>query len=124
MTHVTRYINHVTYDSAETLRDRSYAVFGNRYVAEVVTAISQETAVVGSQVTVRMIAARARLNDSLVQLVTKRLVNAELLHRLPQDRPRAPAYHEVQRSGGRWQALVDLCRRLADDVEQEAESEV
>ncbi|WP_158853016.1 hypothetical protein [Saccharothrix deserti] len=103
----------------EALRDRSYAIFGNRYVAEVVTAIAEETAGAGSRVTVRMIASRARLNDSLVQLVTKRLVNAELLQRLPQDRPRAAAYHEVQRSGGRWQALVDLCRRLADDSDGE-----
>jgi hypothetical protein len=110
----------VTYNSAETLRDRSYAVFGNRYVAEVVTAIAEETAGARSQVTVRMIASRARLNDSLVLLVTKRLVNAELLHRLPQDRPRAPAYHEIQRSGGRWEALVDLCQRLTDDADSKA----
>jgi hypothetical protein len=114
--HVTLYIVHVLATSRDTLRDRSYAVFGNRYVAEVVTAIAEETAAANSQVTVRMIASRAGLTDGLVKLVTQRLVSAELLRRLPQDRPRAPAYHEVQRSGGRWNALVDLCARLADEA--------
>jgi hypothetical protein len=123
MHRVTRYTTRVTFEGAETLRDRSYAVFGNRYVAEVVTAIAEETAGARSQVTVRMIASRARLHDSLVQLVTKRLGNAELLHRLPQERPRAAAYHEVQRSGGRWQALVDLCQRLADDTKSAVDGE-
>lgn len=117
MTYVTRYITQVTSEGGETLRDRSYAVFGNRYVAEVVTAIEEDTTGAHSQVTVRMIATRAGLTDGVVQLVTKRLVNAELLHRLPQDRPRGPAYHEVQRSGGRWVALVDFCRRLAEDAD-------
>jgi len=106
----------VTAPGQETLRDRSYALFGNRYVAEVVTAIAEETSNAGPQVTVRMIASRAELTDSLVKLVTQRLVNAKLLRRLPQDRPRAPAYHEVQRSGGGWDALVDLCARLADEA--------
>jgi hypothetical protein len=116
MNHVTRYITHVTLAGQETLRDRSYAVFGNRYVAEVVTAIAEESVNTRPQVTVRMIASRAGLTDSLVKLVTQRLVNAKLLRRLPQDRPRAPAYHEVQRSGGRWDALVNLCARLADEA--------
>lgn len=116
MIHVTRYITHVTLPSRDTLRDRSYAVFGNRYVAEVVTAIDEETANASPLVTVRMIATRAALTDGLVKLVTQRLVNAGLLRRLPQDRPRAPAYHEVQRSGGRWDALVDLCARIADEA--------
>lgn len=115
MNYVTRYITHVASQSRETLRDRSHAVFGNRYVAEVVTAIADEIASRRSQVTVRMIASRAQLTDSLVRLVTQRLVNAELLRRLPQERLRAPAYHEVQRAGGRWDALVDLCARLASE---------
>jgi hypothetical protein len=82
----------------------------------VVAAIAEETTNVNPQVTVRMIASRTGLTDSLVKLVTQRLVNAELLRRLPQDRPRAPAYHEVQRTGGRWNALVDLCARLEEEV--------
>lgn len=116
MNRVTRYTRQVASPSQETLRNRSYAVFGNRYVAEVVTAIAEETGYASPQVTVRMIAARAGLTDSLVKLVTQRLVNAEVLRRLPQDRPRAPAFHEVQQSGGRWSALVDLCARLADEA--------
>lgn len=110
----------MTLSGRETLRDRSYAVFGNRYVAEVVTAIAEETANTRPQVTVRMIASRTELTDSLVKLVTQRLVTAKLLRRLPQDRPRAPAYHEVQRSGGSWDALVDLCARLAEEAAGEA----
>jgi hypothetical protein len=115
MIRITRYITHVSLPNMETLRDRSYAVFGNRYVVEVVTAIAEETTSKRPQVTVRMIASRVQLNDSLVRLVTQRLVNAELLRRLPQDRARAPAYHEVQRSGGIWDALVDLCAHLASE---------
>jgi hypothetical protein len=106
--------------SRDILRDRSCAVFGNRYVAEVVTAIAEEAAAAGSQVTVRMIASRTSLTDGLVKLVTQRLVSAELLRRLPQDRPRAPAYHEIERSGGRWNALVDLCARLAEEPTNES----
>ena len=100
----------------EALRDRSHAVFGNRYVAEVVTAIAEETVDARPSITVRMIASRTGLSDGLVKLVTKRLVNAKLLRPLPQERPRAPAYHEVQRSDGGWNALVNLCTRLADDA--------
>jgi ribosomal protein S25 len=90
-------------------------VFGNRYLAEVVTAIADETTSNRPRVTVRMIASRVQLTDSLVRLVTQRLVKAELLNRLEQDRARAPAYHEVQRSSGIWDALVDMCARLASE---------
>jgi hypothetical protein len=115
MNHVTRYALDVTRPGRDTLRDRSYAIFGNRYVVEVVAAIAA-TSKPRARFTVRMIAARTELTDSLVKLVTQRLVNAQLLRRLPQDRPRAPAYHEVQRSGGKWDALVDLCARLAKNA--------
>jgi len=115
MKRVTRYITHVTESGQEVLRERSSAVFGNRYVAEVVTAIADETLNADSHVTVRMVASRTGLTDSLVKLVVQRLVAAELLRRLPQGRPRAPLYHEVQRSGGRWDALVELCVRLGHE---------
>ena len=63
-----------------------------------------------------MLAAHTGLTDSLVKLVVTRLVNAELLQSQPPDRPRGPRYHLVQRAGGRWDALVELCERLTHET--------
>jgi hypothetical protein len=112
MNYVTRYIVHVTAQDRESLRARSSAVFGNRYFAEVVAAVADEAPTSDTRVTVRMLAARTGLTDSLVKLVIRRLVSAELLRPLPQSRSRGPRYHEIQLSGGLWDVLVDFCLRL------------
>ena len=68
----------------------------------------------------RMLAQHTGLTDSLVKLVVTRLVNADLLRPLPQKRPRGVSYHEVQRSGGLWDALVALCERLERELPDDA----
>lgn len=117
MIHVTRHTIRVDEDSREASRRRSSALFGNRYLAEVVTAIVDLTSATGdTQVTVRMVASHTGLTDSLVRPVIKRLVDAELLHPQPQERLRGASYHEVQRTGGLWDTLVSACRLLHDHV--------
>lgn len=63
-------------------------------------------------VTVRMVASRTGLTDSLVRPVVKRLVDSGLLAPQPQDRLRGPNYHEVRRDDGLWDMLVNTCRLL------------
>lgn len=89
------------------MRERSSAVFGNRYFVEVVAGIADQAPTTHDRLTVRMLAAHTGLTDSLVKLVVTRLVNAELLQSQPPDRPRGPRYHIVQRAGGRWDARAD-----------------
>lgn len=91
-------------------------MFGNRYFVEVVAGIADQAPTTHDRVTVRMLAARTGLTDSLVKLVVTRLINAGLLLSLPPDRPRGPRYHQVQRAGGQWDALVDLCARLTNET--------
>jgi predicted transcriptional regulator len=97
----------------ETLRARSSAVFGNRYVAEVVITIVALAPEPKSRVTVRMIAQQAELTDSLVRPVVKRLVDAGLLVPQEQQRPRGPNYHEVRLDLPLWKALEQTCKLLS-----------
>ncbi|WP_329070326.1 hypothetical protein [Amycolatopsis sp. NBC_01480] len=100
--------------SDETVRTRSSAVFGNRYVADVVAAIVGLAAEPEIGVTVRMIAQRAGLTDNLVRPVVKRLVEAGLLVPHQQLRPRGPSYHRVRIDLPLWQALEQTCRFLGN----------
>lgn len=100
-------------DTREALRRRSSALFGNRYMAEVVVAVVDLTSATGdTPVTVRMVASRTDLTDSLVRPVVKRLVDAGLLEPQPQERPRGTYFHEVRRDDGMWDMLVSTCRLL------------
>lgn len=119
MNNVTRYILSVTGGQREALRHRSSAVFANRYFVEVVTGIAVR-AQTDDLVTVRMLAAHTGLTDGLVKLVVARLVKADLLLSQPPDRPRGPRFHQIQRAGGRWDALVDLCALLTQEAAAEA----
>lgn len=120
MNDVTRYILSVTNGQREALRHRSSAVFSNRYFVEVVTGIADRAPHTDDLVTVRMLAAHTGLTDGLVKLVVTRLVNAELLLSRPPGRPRGPRFHQIQRAGGRWDALVDLCALLTHGTAAEA----
>ncbi|MEW2518626.1 hypothetical protein [Actinacidiphila alni] len=104
-------------DSREALRRRSSALFGNRYLAEVVVAVVDLTSAAGdTAVTVRMVASRTGLTDSLVRPVVKRLVDAQLLLPLPQERLRGASYHEVRHDDRVWKTLVSACRLLNEGV--------
>ncbi|WP_406393700.1 hypothetical protein OG806_24750 [Streptomyces sp. NBC_00882] len=104
-------------EAREALRRRSSALFGNRYMAEVVVAIVDVTSATGdTPVTVRMVASRTGLTDSLVRPVVKRLVDAGLLDPQPQDRLRGANYHEICRDDGVWAVLVSTCQLLHTTV--------
>ncbi|MEU0880132.1 hypothetical protein ABZ345_16150 [Lentzea sp. NPDC005914] len=99
-------------DERELLRARSAAIFGNRYVAEVVLAVAELAPRTEDQVTVRMLARRTGLTDSLVRPVIKRLVQADVLRPLPQQRPRGASYHQIHFGQGVWEALMRTCTLL------------
>lgn len=105
-------------EELETRRNRSAAVFGNRYMAEVVAAVAALAPGAGTKVTTRMLANHTGLSDSLVRPVVKRLVEAGFLH--PQDRhgPRSTNYHEVLHAGEAWEALVKICVLLHPEHER------
>lgn len=88
------------------------AIFGNRYVAEVVLAIAALAPRAEDRVTVRMLATRTGLADNLVRPVIRRLVEAGVLRSLPQERPRGASYHQVHFGEGVWEALTSTCRLL------------
>jgi hypothetical protein len=96
----------------ETLRARSSAVFGNRYMAEVVGSVVRLAPSAGSAVTIRMLAMDTGLADSLVRPVIKRLVDADLLRPRRRLRPRGTNHHEVIYLDGVWEALVMTCALL------------
>ncbi|MFD3572554.1 hypothetical protein [Streptomyces sp. NPDC058644] len=100
-------------NTQEALHRRSSALFGNRYMAEVVVAVDDLTSATGATpVTVRMVASRTGLTDSLVRPVVKRLVDAGLLDPQPQERLRTASYHQVRRDDGLWDTLVNTCQLL------------
>lgn len=100
-------------ETREALRRRSSALFGNRYMAEVVVAVVDLTSATGdTPITVRMVASRTGLTDSLVRPIVKRLVDAGLLEPQPQERLRGAYFHEVRRDDGLWDMLVNTCRLL------------
>ncbi|WP_459548562.1 hypothetical protein [Nocardia sp. X0981] len=96
----------------EVIRDLSAAVFGNRYMVDVVSAITRLSAD-NDALTVRMIARataapHTQVPDGLVKQVVKRLVDAGFLDELPRTGPRAPLYHRLDRGNRAWTALAQL----------------
>lgn len=98
-------------DRRELLRARSAAVFGNRYLAEIVTTAAGLPPADQHRITVRLLATRTGLGDNLIRPVVKRLVDADLLRSRRSERPRGPRYHQV-RNTSTWRALVHTCNTL------------
>lgn len=93
----------------QTRRDRSAALFNNRYFAEVVLAILGR-AEDDDFFTTRQIAAQTGLADSLVRPVLLRLCAAAVLERLPRmGGGRSPQHHVVRAA-----AALGYLGRLAD----------
>jgi hypothetical protein len=94
-------------DTGETRRQRSAALFNNRYFSEVILAANQ-LATEDDLVTTRHIAAATGLADSLVRPVLLRLVDADMLDRLPKvGGSRTVQYFRISR-GKDWLNLVRL----------------
>ncbi|NKY59390.1 hypothetical protein [Nocardia flavorosea] len=106
----------------EAIRNLSAAIFGNRYMVDVVSAIARLAADNEDEgITVRMIAtatataSHAQVPDALVKQVVKRLVDAGVMAVLPRSRPRGPLYHRLDRSNRAWRALAHLSTELEAD---------
>ncbi len=116
----TRHTTRVESDGRETWRDRSAALFGNRYVVDVVLAIGHIAPTAETFVTTRMVASKTTLGDSLVRPVVLRLEGAGILARLPRSGgPRSMLYYQV-RQGPLWEALVRTCAVAREDTAQAA----
>jgi hypothetical protein len=104
---------HVTGFTGNLHAERSAALFNNRHLVAVVSAVAQ---VRGSDgFTTRMIASKTDLPDSLVRPVIHRLLAAgvfEELHRGPGSR--GAKYFCVTKHNA-WTELKALCRALSQD---------
>jgi hypothetical protein len=96
-------------EEQEASRTRSAAIFGNRYFAEVVMAVSRLSGNTHARVTTRMVASETALSDSLVRQVMSRLSNADLITELPRaGGARSPRYFQI-RPGPLWARVLDAC---------------
>lgn len=99
-------------DSPETRRRVSAAVFGNRAVADVISAIEQLTQGGEPSVTTRMVAKAARLGDSVVRPIMLRLEAAGVLQAQARlSGPRSALHYRVQQ-GELWTALTAIIKTL------------
>jgi len=120
MRDVKRYTRHtirVQPERHEAARERSSAIFNNRFFADVVLAVDRLSAPDDAFVTTRMIASETMLSDSLVRPVMLRLRTAGLITALPRaGGPRSTLYYQVRR-GPLWTGVQAAC--VASIVEDE-----
>jgi hypothetical protein len=97
----------------EPPRLRSAAVFGNRFFAEVVTAVDRLPGAEDAGVTVRMVAADTGLADSVVRPVMRRLADGGLLAEPAREgSARSPLHYQVLRTP-LWLCVLSVCTALA-----------
>jgi hypothetical protein len=109
MNRYTRNIIRVQLDELEASRERSSAIFGNRYFVDVVLAVDQLSDTDGTRVTTRMVASETTLSDSLVRQVMQRLNDAGLVREHPRTGgTRSPRYFQVDR-GPLWTGVLAAC---------------
>ncbi len=117
----TRHTTHVQADEHEASRDRSAAIFGNRFFADVVAAIERLSGPEDAFVTTRRVATETGLSDSLVRPVILRLRAAGLITDLPREGgSRSTLLYEVQR-GPVWTAVLEACIATVDETVPSAE---
>ena len=99
----------VELEEPEASRERSSAIFGNRYFVDVVLAVDQLSGTDDTRVTTRMVASETTLSDSLVRQVMERLHDAGLIAEEPRSGgPRSPRYFQVQQ-GRLWTGVLATC---------------
>lgn len=105
----TRNIIRVELEEHEASRERSSAIFGNRYFVDVVLAVDHLSVDDHARVTMRMVASETTISDSLVRQVIERLHLAGLVTEQPRTGGRrSPRYFQVRR-GPLWASLLDAC---------------
>jgi hypothetical protein len=99
----------VTAPDLEARRARSAALFNNRHFAECAQHLLEASKSGAEFVTVRQIAAASQLADSLVRPVMLRLVDAQVLDKLPRvGGGRSPQYYRlVDTTLLGWVAVAD-----------------
>lgn len=98
----------MTQENREASRERSSAIFGNRYFVDVVLAVDQLSSASDAPVTTRMVASETTLSDSLVRQVMQRLRDAGLVAEPPRTGTRSPRYFQVRR-GSLWSGVLSAC---------------
>jgi hypothetical protein len=105
----THYIIRVEHEKHEASRERSSAIFGNRYFVDVVLAVDHLSGDDHARVTMRMVASETTISDSLVRQVMERLHGAGLIAEEPRSGgPRSPRYFQV-RQGPLWTGVLATC---------------
>ncbi len=108
-------------DEHATSRDRSAAIFGNRFFADVVVAVDRLSGPDDTFVTTRRVASETALSDSLVRPVMLRLRAAGLITDLPRESgPRSTLLYQVQR-GPVWTGVLAACIATIDETVPTAE---
>ncbi len=98
-----------------TRREYSAALFGNRFVAEVVTAIQRLAPAHDGAVTTRLVASNTGLSDSLVRPVMLRLAEAGLLTSIERvGGPRSTLRYRIRRAP-LWTAVTEACAIIGAD---------
>lgn len=105
----TRHTTHVQADEHAASQERSAALFGNRYFADVVLAVDRLSAAGDAFVTTRMVASDTTLGDSLVRPVMHRLGAAGLIAALPRTGGRRSTLNYQVIRGPLWATLVAVC---------------
>ena len=99
----------VELEEHEASRERSSAIFGNRYFVDVVLAVDHLSGDDHARVTMRMVASETTISDSLVRQVMERLHGAGLIAEEPRSGgPRSPRYFQV-RQGSLWTGVLATC---------------
>jgi len=116
----TRNIIRVKLEEHEAERERSSAIFGNRYFVDVVLAVNHLSGDDHARVTMRMVASETTISDSLVRQVMERLRLAGLITEQPRTGgPRSPRYFQVRR-GPLWVGVLDACAASSGDTGTES----
>jgi hypothetical protein len=118
----TRNIIRVEFGEHEASRERSSAIFGNRYFVDVVLAFNHLSGDDHARVTMRMVASETTISDSLVRQVMERLHVADLITEQPRTGgPRSPRYFRVCR-GPLWASVLEACVASKGDARTESTS--
>lgn len=124
MRDVKCYMSHTTHmqaDERAASRDRSAALFGNRFFADVVTAVGRLSGAEDAFVTTRRVATETGLSDSLVRPVMLRLRAVGLITDLPREGgSRSTLLYQVRR-GPLWMAVLAACLATIDEAVSAAE---
>jgi hypothetical protein len=119
--HMSHYTALMQADEQGASRDRSAALFGNRFFADVVVAVERLSGPDDALVTTRRVASATALSDSLVRPVMLRLRTAGLITDLPREGgSRSTLHYQVQR-GPIWEGVLAACAATIAEPAPDAE---